>query len=159
MVQIYCLHKFYSFYQETRNFPLNSSDNPKSSHKEDQRSDRRYYSQFSRALNSQRPSVSAGKKSFVTRNFSLSKISEENFDYCSTLDFNRDMDSHQMRMYSSEPKLGQKDSTEFIVGPCKIEDVNGNQKKIELIENNKSIGYEKALLMKLFKQNEKIVCV
>lgn len=38
----------------------------------------------------------------------FSKISEENFDYCSTLDFNRDMDSHQMRMYSSEPKLGQK---------------------------------------------------
>lgn len=86
----------------------------------------------------------------------FSKISEENFDYCSTQDFNRDMDSHQMRMYSSEPKLGHKDSTEFIV-PCKIEDVNGNQKKIELIENN--IGYEKALLMKLFKQNEKIVCV
>ena len=58
--------------------------------------------------------------------------------------------------------ISLQDSTEFIVGPCKIEDVNGNQKKIELIENNKSNGYEKALLMKLiplFKQNEKIVCV
>lgn len=162
MSQIYCLFKFYSFYQETRHISSNSSDNSKSSHKEDDRSNRRHYSQFSRAHNSQRSSINSGKRRFVTRNLSLSKISEENFDFCSKLD-NRDVDSHQIRMYSSEPKLGQKD--EFIVHSIKIKDVSGNQKIIDQSDNKSSMkirGCKKTFLFKLlplFKQQEKILYV